>query len=198
MRKLFVMVLISIIILSSCTSLYESDDYAVVEERPIPTYESQIYSSGYGGIDVTENILVLCNTGNPVFQMATESNIVESFTANGIRAAAFSDVYNIPLSEFPDDMFDIIADSGFRYILYIAFGEMYAYEYSLGISQMNFDSQLFDMYGEGIPVRIAGTIVPDKNKGQSFADTLEPACECLADGLVDEFMKYIADSFSNN
>ncbi len=184
MKKLIPLFLILVFILNSCSSLSNGSS---------SNYSAHVYSSTYSinPIDINGKVLVVCDTSDPMLQIAVESNIVKAFEEKGITAFSYADSSIMALPESPDELYGTATANDCRYVFVIGFNDFYTYEYGGGISQLYFDSNALDLYSAEIAIKVTGAIAADENQFDSYLDTLEPACACLGEAIAEEYMKYV-------
>lgn len=187
MKKLF-MTLMSIcfLVLCSCSSLMS-------ELTDTPSYEAQVYSVQYTNEPVSKNdkVLVLCDTGDFMFQRELETEIVAAFSESGIEVVAYSNVEIEAQPPFIEYIYAVALENDCRYVYIVSISEAYSYDYGGGISRINFDSTMADLDMTGIPLRITGAITCKENIFHSYIESLEPACKCMVEAIVNEYMKKI-------
>lgn len=162
----------------------------------IPEYTAQTYSIPYAEMPISKDdkVLFLCETGDFLFQRELETEIVAAFSENGIEVVAYSDVEIEAQPPFIDYLYAVALENDCRYVFIVGISEAYSYEYGGGISQINFDSNMADLDLTGIPLRITGAITCKENIFHSYIESLEPACKCMVEALVNEYMKYVIAS----
>ena len=190
MKKLFITLMsICFLVLCSCSSLMS-------ELTDTPSYEAQVYSVQYTNEPISKNdkVLVLCDTGDFMFQRELETEIVAAFSESGIEVVAYSNVEIEAQPPFIDYLYAVALENDCRYAYIVSISEAYSYDYGGGISRINFNSTMADLDMTGIPLRITGAITCKENIFHSYIESLEPACKCMVEALVNEYMKYVIAS----
>ena len=190
MKKLFItLISICFLFLCSCTSLMS-------ELTNTPTYEAQAYSVQYTNEPISQDdkVLVLCDSGDFMFQREVETSMVEAFNENGITAFAYSSIEIESQPPFIEYLYAVAMENDCRYVLIAGAHDFYTYEYGGGISQMSFDSNMADYEASEIVLRVSGAINCEENLYHSMTESIEPACKSMAEAIVDEYMTYVETS----
>lgn len=189
MRRILICCLMCFVMLCSCTSLMS-------ELTNTPSYEAQAYSVQYTNEPISKDykVLVLCDSGDFMFQREVETSMVEAFNENGITAFAYSSIEIESQPPFIDYLYAVAMENDCRYVLIAGAHDFYTYEYGGGISQMSFDSNMADYEASEIVLRVSGAINCEENLYHSMTESIEPACKSMAEAIVDEYMKYAIDS----
>ena len=214
MKRILLGSLIFISILCSCSSLFETPDVQTSgarqypeqsapvqiydaqpspEQNDSPVYNAQTYPVLYTEEPLSKDgkVLVLCDSGDFMFQREVETSMVEAFSRNGITACAYSSIEYEPLPSYFDYLYAVALENDCRYILIAEVSEVYTYNLGGGIAQIRFDSNLGDYEDYVMPLRVSGAVNCEENIYHTFTESIEPAGRCLAEAIVEEYMNCV-------
>lgn len=182
MKKLLICCLTCLFILCSCASLANT-----------PVYKATAYSINYAdeSISKDDKILILFETGNFMLQREVESSIVDALSKNGINAIAYSSI-EIESQPSTVEYLDRIAwNNRCKYIMYVHVSDVYTYTTGGGIAELRFNADMFDLDSSRFNLRITGAINCKENLYHSYTESIAPAGKCIANAIVDEYMKHV-------
>lgn len=140
---------------------------------------------------IAELLICLCIAH---YNLEFETEIVAAFSESGIEVVAYSNVEIEAQPPFIEYIYAVALENDCRYAYIVSISEAYSYDYGGGISRINFNSTMADLDMTGIPLRITGAITCKENIFHSYIESLEPACKCMVEALVNEYMKYVIAS----
>ncbi len=186
MKKLLLVCIIVCSLFTSCASLMS-------DLTNTPIYNANVYSSIFTqeAIDINGKVLIVCDTGDSILQLSTESALVSAFAENNIEAVSIASVSINMRPDSLNEVYQAAFDNNCRYVLIIAYNDFYTYEYGGGISTAYFEATVDDLEQWNIPIRINGVIACEENKFLSYVETMAPACEEMATSIAGEYMKYV-------
>lgn len=185
MRKILLVIMLCCC-LCSCTSLMS-------DFTNTPIYDAQAYSVQYTSVPFSKSdkILILCESGNFMFQREFETTMVNYLRENGIEAFAYSSLEIESMPESIEYLYAIAMLNDCRYVLIASVSEVYTYEHGGGIAQITFDSNMSDYAVFELPLRVNGAINCDNNVFQTYTESIEPAAKCMAEAISNEYLKYV-------
>lgn len=192
----FACVLCLCIFITSCSSLFTTT----------VTYKAQAYTSCAPNFKIDKNGGMLATTivSDSIARTILDKDIANLLTEKGFKTDAATDcipfligkgkLTDSDLSELSKKTVSYIFENDCRYMLDIYFGDTYTYTTGGGIATLYFEAILYDRMVSSNTYQvmsISGFVDCNENKYQSYAESIEPACNAIAKAITEEFIKYV-------
>lgn len=194
LRKLILIVVLILITLTGCESLFFSDTSATATASGHGfVYNGYAYSSGMLGAEFnkSEKMVIIASLTDFGWQRIIEENLKNDLLASGYNIVAASDIYPKTLeAEANQGLWNAIDKIVPKYVLYINLKEGYTYEQGGGISSLVCEVKIEDYFSWEQILTMSVSVDCAYNEFGSFRYSLEPASKCLADSIAKELSKY--------